>query len=49
MSDKLIRRRSRIDAERLKELERKAFFAAQPKGSDNPIRISEIPCTRFEG
>ena len=53
MSDKKQRRIARRELERAEELRRsielEAYRSANNFKSDNPIRISDIPCTRFEG
>lgn len=53
MSDKKQRRIERIKRERAEEsrrsIELEAYRSANNFKSDNPIRISDIPYTRFEG
>lgn len=49
MSTKLERRKARIEEEARQERDRKAFEMSQPRGSDNPIRLADIPYTKFEG
>lgn len=47
------RRKLRIEEERkaqaIETRDRSAHLSSQAAGSNNPIRISDIPYTRFEG
>lgn len=51
--ERLARRKKRIEAEQAdvhrRKREREAFQQSQPKGPETPIRVADIPVTRFEG
>jgi len=47
--DKMQRRKNRINEEARRERELAAYHLANRHVSDNPIRIADIPYTKFEG